>query len=181
MLNGIEQNIKNEDNEEQICRINNSIVLYRKKLQELVQSLENLKKERVFMEKFSPFLKGEKYFYVNEKGEINSRFWDNKKIDDWNYYQSNFFATMNGAQRWKKYVKIKKWIKNISEKLNNKDPQRTLKYVIVYSLGEHNFFLKEVMYNTDNSLICYSNKFLDVCLEQIGFKNMVFYYTYERA
>ena len=159
--------------------IRNKIDELEKQLAELKEQIKLIKNEEINGNIRRIPAEGDKYYYLNDFGEIGWANWTNDKIDLFRFNTDNCFKTKEKVKEYKENLLIKQALKNLALELNNGvrinwDCSTQYKYYILYN----NEFKKltigfNQIFQCSSKIYCINPNFLDKAKERIGEKKLI--------
>ena len=154
-------------------------------IDELKQKIEELEKE-VNSPEFEGIKKGvrqkpkygEKYFFVDSRGYIDYKFWEEIETDLFRFNTGNCFKTEQEAEDYKENLLTKQALKDLALELNNgveidwKSEKKYKHYLYLnYQTNALNTYW--VRSGQDNNIYCLNAKFLTIAKDRIGEEKLI--------
>lgn len=121
---------------------------------------------------------GEKYFFVNSRGDIDYKFWEEIETDLFRFNTGNCFKTEQEAEEYKENLLTKQQLKDLALELNNgvefdweNDNQH--KYVIYVDCITSKLSQCWGTHSKDFNIYCLNYDFIDIAKERIGEEKII--------
>lgn len=156
-----------------------------KELLERIESMEKelatLKKDVVSENKVVPkrFIpkEGEKYFYVDRRGEVLFLINDAESLmDRFNIKTRNCFRTIEEAEDYNHFIDIESRLRDLADKL-----EENCKNFFIPIYNKNDDCINSIVTSSFNPTIsCKNIDFVSIAEERIGYEDLKFYLTYRR-
>ena len=122
---------------------------------------------------------GEKYFFVNSRGHIDYKFWEEIETDLFRFNTGNCFTTEEEANDFKENLLTKQALKDLALELNQgkkidwSNCNNNKYYIFIHSIGNSLSTTYTNDYNSVGQIYCYDKMFLTIAIERIGEEKLI--------